>query len=445
MTGFLQAIGPPCLKSPLLLPIICLPVFSAGGRHCVNPEVVVVQNVLLNWQMSNFSGWGIVALNLFSQWAKRKDIRPIMGVPIDTQDAVMVDPLRMRHLVPRFSESNSYLKKLTTDQRGIVKLKGSVIDGLGNDLTGGAFAGQFNIGRCVFENTTAPQARERLSRYDALLCGSRWNAEILAQKTGRKAKVLFEGVDTSLFCPGPKSGITSADRFYVYSGGKVEHRKGQDLVLAAFRTFSQRHPDAVLVTAWHSLWANYSAGFRGCLERPVELDAHKRLDIQRWAADNGIAPDNFIDLGPVPNALMPAILRDMDVCIQPSRAEACTNLPVMEAMACGIPVILARNTGMLDLIEEGNCIALNQQTPIESPQTEGWCESSVEEIIDALEWTYQQREQAHEVGLNGSRWMTTNRRTWSDHAHDLLAWVSNPADADQRRMLNDEPVPMQAG
>ena len=48
-----------------------------------------MKNVLLNWQMSNFSGWGIVGLNLFSQWAKRSDVRPIMGVPIDTQDTVM--------------------------------------------------------------------------------------------------------------------------------------------------------------------------------------------------------------------------------------------------------------------------------------------------------------------------------------------------------------------
>lgn len=404
-----------------------------------------MQNVLLNWQMSNFSGWGIVGLNLFSQWAKERDVRPIMGVPIDTQDTVMVDPLRMRHLIPRFAESNSYLKKLIVDQRGIAKLKGTVIDGLGNDLTGGAFVGQFNVGRCVFENTTAPQARERLSRYDALLCGSRWNADILTEKTGRNATVLLEGIDTSLFCPGPKSGIASADRFYVYSGGKVEHRKGQDLVIAAFRSFSQRHPDAVLVTAWHSLWANYSAGFRGCLERPVEVDAQKRLNIQRWATDNGIAPDNFIDLGPVPNALMPAVLRDMDVCVQPSRAEACTNLPAMEAMACGVPVILAKNTGMLDLIEEGNCIALKQQTPMVSPQTEGWCESSVEEIIDALELTYQHREQAKQVGLSGSRWITRSRRTWSDHAHDLLAWISSPEDADKVHLLNEHTISMQAG
>jgi glycosyltransferase involved in cell wall biosynthesis len=383
-----------------------------------------VQNVLLNWQISNFSGWGIVGLNLFSQWAKHKDVRPIMGVPIDTQDAVMVDPLRMKYLVPLFIEANNFLKKLTPDQRGISKLKGTVVDALGNNLIGGNFVGQFNVGRCVFENTTGPQARERLSRYDALLCGSNWNAQILADKTGRQAKVMLEGVDTSIFCPGPKSNVSRSDRFYIYSGGKLEHRKGQDLIVAAFRAFAQRHPDAILVTAWHSLWPGHSVGFRGCLERSIELGAQGGLDIRRWAVDNGVAPDNFIDLGPVPNALMPAILRDMDVCLQSSRAEACTNLPAMEAMACGVPVIVAQNTGMLDLIADGNCIPLKQQTPLSSAETEGWAESSVDEIIAALESVYQNREHGRAIGTNGARWMLENRRTWSAHASDLLTWIS---------------------
>jgi hypothetical protein len=44
----------------------------------------------------------------------------------------------------------------------------------------------------------------------------------------------------------------------VFSGGKLEHRKGQDLVIRAFVRFVQRHPDAVLVTAWGSL--GYATG-----------------------------------------------------------------------------------------------------------------------------------------------------------------------------------------
>jgi glycosyltransferase involved in cell wall biosynthesis len=82
-------------------------------------------------------------------------------------------------------------------------------------------------------------------RYDALLCGSTWNADLLSSSTGRPVKVIFEGVDTSIFCPGTKSGVLSPDKFYVFSGGKLEYRKGQDLTLLAFREFSRKHADAV--------------------------------------------------------------------------------------------------------------------------------------------------------------------------------------------------------
>ncbi|CAM9185263.1 unnamed protein product, partial [Heterosigma akashiwo] len=37
-------------------------------------------------------------------------------------------------------------------------------------------------------------------------------------------------------------------------GGKLELRKGQDIVLAAFARFARSHPDARLVVAWDNKW-----------------------------------------------------------------------------------------------------------------------------------------------------------------------------------------------
>ncbi len=42
-------------------------------------------------------------------------------------------------------------------------------------------------------------------------------------------------------------------KFWVFSGGKLDFRKGQDIVLAAFKRFAENHKDAVLVTAWQNL------------------------------------------------------------------------------------------------------------------------------------------------------------------------------------------------
>jgi hypothetical protein len=35
------------------------------------------------------------------------------------------------------------------------------------------------------------------------------------------------------------------------------------LVILAFKRFAARHPDATLVTAWHSPWPQFSLGFDG--------------------------------------------------------------------------------------------------------------------------------------------------------------------------------------
>jgi glycosyltransferase involved in cell wall biosynthesis len=65
--------------------------------------------------------------------------------------------------------------------------------------------------------------------------------------------LVLQGIDPTLFHPAPKSGLFK-DRFVVFSGGKIEYRKGQDLVLLVFRVFLVRHPEVLLVTAWHGSW-----------------------------------------------------------------------------------------------------------------------------------------------------------------------------------------------
>jgi hypothetical protein len=80
---------------------------------------------------------------------------------------------------------------------------------------------------------------------------------------------------------------------------------------------------------------------------------------------------------------------------------------------------------MLDLIADSNCLSLDEQSSLASPQTEGWGESSVEEIVAKLKWAYQNREHAQTIGANAARWMTEHRRTWKDHAGDLLQWITH--------------------
>ena len=382
--------------------------------------------VILNWQLGTNFGWGLLGLNMFAHWAHDAHLQPIMGLPIQQDQLYGVDPLRHLRIWGPAQASNEFLAALgpVDPTRAIDAIQ---IDCLGNDFTSAIpRRSRRMIGRMIFETSAFEPARELLKKYDLLLTASNWNAAMLKEATGRDAHIIHEGVDLSMFCPAPRSGWLDPDRFYIFSGGKVEYRKGQDLVLLAFKRFASRHANAVLVTAWQSPWPQYSVGFRGRLATAITLNARGMLDVPRWAVENGIDARQLIDIGRIANVLMPGVLREMHVVLQPSRAEACTGLPVKEAMACGLPVIAARNTGMLDILTDENCIPLRRQSAvvqINELGTEGWGESDLEEIDAALEFVYQNRAAGTAMGARARQYLIDNGRTWQQHAASLKQWV----------------------
>ena len=384
-----------------------------------------MQKILMRWQAGSLSGWGVLGLNLFEHWASDPDIQPLMGVPIALRDFPGTSPLRYLAMKPVADASNEFLEALNSGkvdlrQQGVV-----VIDPFGDGLepaiqhTGRS--GARNIARCIFEKTRITSTKA-IEPYDSLLCASEWAASLLRAVTDKPVTMVHEGIDHAVFFPGPRSGLLDPDCFYVFTGGKIEFRKAQDLVIRAFREFAARHDDAVLVAAWHSPWPAAAAGFHGSLAEPLRQDPNGALQIGRWAAENGIPPHQFIELPLTANSLMAQVLREMDCSVQVSRCEACTNLPAKEAMACGVPVILANNTGTRDLIDTDNCIALSSQGPVTVPQdfgTEGWGESKVEEIVAALETLYTDTQRRKRIGARGAAWILEHRRTWRDHAAAL--------------------------
>ena len=207
-----------------------------------------MRDVLLNWSLGVNFGWGLLGLNIFAQWAHDPDIRPLMGTQISAPDLNGLDPLRVSRILPAARASNTALDAHHAASETVADQ--IQIDGLGNDFIAPLKRNSRRmIARAIFEEADPASAAERLSPYSHLLTASNWTANWLKAATGREAKIIFEGVDPSLFCPGPRSGWLDACKFYIFSGGKLEWRKGQDLTLLAFKRFAERHPDAVLVTA----------------------------------------------------------------------------------------------------------------------------------------------------------------------------------------------------
>jgi glycosyltransferase involved in cell wall biosynthesis len=385
---------------------------------------------LMAWQAGYVFGWGIVGLNVFLEWAASGGVSPHMLRAITDRDLALVHPLRRLQIAESVARSNSLAQRLAAMGQKAVSLKIPVIHAVGNRDIGprDRISGSRNVGRIVVEDTRLDDWLDALGNFDVLLCASAWNADLLRAACQREVMLIHEGIDPSLFHPAPKAGLLDPDRFYIFTGGKIEFRKAQDLVLQAFKIFSSRHADAMLVTAWHSPWPQYAKGFQGKLSAPLELDADGRLAVKKWVADNGIDPAKVIDIGPVLNPLMPRVLWEMDCALQPSRAEGATNLVAMEAMACGLPVILAYNTGAKDLVDGSNCLPLMHQGAAQNPKgrgAEGWGESDVEEIVAALEVLHQSVEKRCQIGAAASEFMRA--RTWKRHAAELRHVVFDQA------------------
>lgn len=386
------------------------------------------RTVVINWQLSSFHGWGVYGLNLALNWARDPDLRLVSAQEVSPH-LLSIDPLSQVALEPTIQASASLVAQVAASQGGVIESTGPVLLALNARMSAQPAAhdtsltGDPTIGVAFLESAhMAPEAVERGAATSMILAGSSWNEALLRAHGLHRVRTVLQGVDPALFHPAPRRGFL-ADRFLVFSGGKLERRKGQDLVLGAFRQFAKRHPDALLVTAWHSPWPHLARKLDvSGLAAPIPFHASGAVDVIGWAVANGLRRDQVLDIGLIPNAAMPQVLREMDVAVFPNRCEGGTNLVAMEAMACGVPAILSRNSGHLDLIEGDNCYPLIRQGELpgkEGPRGDvpGWGESDVEEIVAALEAAYADRDEARRRGLAGAA--TLSRLSWAQTAQGV--------------------------
>ena len=352
-----------------------------------------------------------------------------MGGPIMPEHLAGLDQLLLNEFAEKFISANKLWERRFEKEAS--EKKTTNIFCLGNQLYFNDRADlpgkNIKVARSIFENTNLEPYKEKLSDFDAVLTGSSWNKRLLENLTQKEIKVIHEGVDDTVFLPTPKSGLLPEENFYIFSGGKIEYRKGQDLVLQAFKIFAERHPDARLVVAWRSPWPHLSVGMKGVLEHELKLTNDNFLDIKRWCSENGIPEWKVVDLPIMSNYSISQIYREIDVGIQLSRAEACTCLPLMEMMASGIPCVASLNTGLMDLINEKNSIPIEckEVTECNALETLGWGHADLDATVEALETVYQNKSQRTNLGNSAASWMRQNGRTWSHHALELKTWLAN--------------------
>jgi glycosyltransferase involved in cell wall biosynthesis len=372
--------------------------------------------------IDGYTGWGVYGLNLAMQ-SLRRGLMPVIVLPpnwgtLHPFDRAVLSLAEGRRLEFGRQAGEAGGKDLTVE--------GPVLIALGNQLehTGLSFdlRGTSRVGTVFLEDADLSEDGVRKAKtFDKIIVGSSWNERVLRGYGIENTAVVLQGIDPSLFQPGRKSGLWD-NYFVIFSGGKLEYRKGQDIVIAAVREFQKRHPEAILAFAWHNNKPRTMTEIEtaGLVSGVPEMQPNGLADFLGWMKLQKVT--RFLDVGPQLNWQMGAILRDVDVAVFPNRAEGGTNLVAMECMACGIPTILSANTGHLDLISDETCYALTSQSRPRLTKffrsVEGWGESSVEELMDTLERVYRDRDEARRRGAAGAAAM--QKISWERQIGRLL-------------------------
>lgn len=341
-----------------------------------------MKNVFFNWGVADHYGWGVYGLNLLVHGLLQGQFNP---VPLQWPPKFLypVDPFTQKLLD----------KARSSWADGISARDGDcMLSGVGNQIKRQSVTKKMReVAVIFFEHNPLPALEiEKLKQFDLVITGSSWNQNAL-ETMGVRNQRIIQGCDTDLFRWQPKK--IYKDRFVIFSGGKLEFRKGQDILLRAFSLFSSKYDDALLVTAWRSPWEEQIAHTMNYSENSPRFE--KKLNFEtslaNWVADFGIDAAKCIHLNAVSNRLMPEVFREVDLAVFPNRCEGGTNLVAMEAMSAGVLCALSANTGHNDLIQKNNCVPLNHQSSIElkDQATEGWGESSVEELLATMEAAYQ--------------------------------------------------------
>lgn len=341
--------------------------------------------IVLAWQIDASTGWGLYGLHLSMQ-LKKLGRRVYLAMPPNIEQI----PKPWLALIPQPNDPIP-----DPDERVIV------VSAIGNTFAPPPALQlpnpAYHVGLTVFEDTglTAEHVAN-LKQYDKLIAPSRWCASILDGHGLPDVPVCHQGYDASTFHPASRqrAGIGEPGwdgRVLVFSGGKLEYRKGQDIAIAAFRLFreTEEGKHAVLVTAWHNPWPLTMEGIwnAGHVKGAPKI-TRGQMELTPWLAANGIPPEAHLDLGQVTQAQAATAIRECDVAIFPNRCEGATNMVLTETLACGVPSVFGRWTGQADLVYGmeipgfGNPFGMPGSSPFSTPAvksparlyrgTDGW-------------------------------------------------------------------------
>ncbi len=331
----------------------------------------------------------------------------------------------LRQETPKFY-NNIEVWDYEKDGNSVLKIEGNVFHALA-DLNFNTICkiwGDKNYGYTFFENELNKFSVENSKKFVKIIGGSSWNKTKLLEKGINNSDMLIQGIDPELFYPIEHK--KDEDLFVIFSGGKFELRKGQDLLLKAIKILHEKYDDIVLINAWYNMWPRSMELFANSPHIKFELKGNNWTEwMQHIYEINGINSEKIITLELTENSKLRNLYSQTDIGVFPNRCEGGTNLVLMEYMACGKPVIATNATGHTDILTNSNAILLNQNKPLRLMNNNQiwaeWVEPSLDELIAQIEFAYHNRSSIRQTGKIAGEYM--KNFTWEKSAQNLVKLI----------------------
>lgn len=168
---------------------------------------------------------------------------------------------------------------------------------------------------------------------DGAVSCSRFNAETVARRYGFTPRVVFNGIDTRLFRPGPpdpavREALGGTGAPLLLFVGRLQPWKGVETAIRAL---------PLLPTARLAIVGN----------------GEDRPRLERVVAELGLeARARFV--GALERHKLPAVYASADLLLATSHASETFGIGLVEAQACGLPVVASRFGGFPEVVSEGH-------------------------------------------------------------------------------------------
>lgn len=269
--------------------------------------------------------------------------------------------------------------------------------------------GRYKIGYTMLETTGIPDSWvKECNRMDEIWVPSTFNVKTFRDSGVRvPIYVMPLGVDTGYYNPDVVS-YKKHDKYTFLSVFEWGERKAPEILLKAYSRAFKGTDEVVLV----------------CKVNNNDSSVHVENEIRKLGLPEDGPEIVFIYNTEFDDYQMPTLYRSADCFVTATRGEG-WGMPILEAMACGLPAIATDWSAQMDFLNENTGFPVEVEKLVDAHAKctyyEGfqWAQVKEEHLIQRMRYVYEHREEAVRMGQRACEYVQ-KEFTWDRSAEKMV-------------------------